>query len=85
MVGHDCRKVVCIHLHKCGQAKGQAAAALTGALATAEAAAAEDHLKVALTALAILRQPMSAPAMSPALLCSVRCAVYHAVHDMLQC
>ena len=38
--------MVCIHLHEAGQEKGQAAAALTGAPATAEAAAAEDHLKV---------------------------------------
>lgn len=37
---------MCIHLHGAGQEKGQAAAALTGAPATAEAAAAEDHLKV---------------------------------------
>lgn len=69
--GRDCRKVVCIHLHKSGQQKGQAAAALTGAPATAEAAVAEDHLKVALTA-------------PPLLHCLVPyCAVHRAVRDML--
>lgn len=39
---------MCIHLHKSGQDKGEAAAALTGAPATAEAASAEDYLKVEL-------------------------------------
>ncbi len=37
---------MCCHLHYAGRAKGQAAAALTGAPATVEAAAAEDQLKV---------------------------------------
>ena len=46
--GHECRKVVCIHLHKSGQEKGEAAAALTGAPAATEAASADDHLKVML-------------------------------------
>ncbi len=40
------RQVMCCHLHKSGQERGQAAAALTGAPATVEAAAAEDVLKV---------------------------------------
>lgn len=51
--GHECRKVVCIHLHKSGQEKGEAAAALTGAPAATEAASADDHLKVVLTKLCI--------------------------------
>lgn len=39
------RRVVCCHLHESGRAKGQAAAALTGAPATVEAADAEELLK----------------------------------------
>ncbi|DBA76941.1 TPA: hypothetical protein ACH3X1_009536 [Trebouxia sp. C0004] len=38
-------RVLCCHLHNAARAKGQAAAALTGAPATVEAAAAEDQLK----------------------------------------
>ena len=48
---HDCRKVVCIHLQQFGQKKGEAAAGLTGAPATAEAALAQDYLKVMLATL----------------------------------
>ena len=47
--GHDCRKLVCIHLHQSGQEKREAAAALTGAPAATEAASADDHLKVVLS------------------------------------
>ena len=41
-----CRRLVCQHLHESGQCRSQAAAASTGAPSAADAAAAEDFLKV---------------------------------------
>lgn len=47
-VAVTCRRVVCQCLNELGRSKGQAAAAITGAPAAVEAAAAEDLIKVSL-------------------------------------